>query len=105
MLGWRPSSRKNGFEIHPLLRQYAAQMLSGDPASEKEAQARHASYFTDWMVVTSDKLKGSEQLSALTALRSEAQFPPTDSSSNFTPSRRNSTASILGTYICVSAGK
>jgi tetratricopeptide (TPR) repeat protein len=61
------------FEIHPLLRQYAAEMLSSESTAHDEVQSRHARYFVEWLAQMHEKLKGSEQVTALAALRVENQ--------------------------------
>jgi len=61
------------FEIHPVLRQYAVEKLAAQPALRAEAQTRHAQYFSEWLERMYEKLKGSEQLSALNSLRMEAR--------------------------------
>jgi predicted ATPase/class 3 adenylate cyclase/DNA-binding CsgD family transcriptional regulator len=66
----RPERR---FEIHPALRQYAVERLAADPAAYAEARTRHARYYSTWLGTMFEKLKGSEQLAALAALRNESQ--------------------------------
>lgn len=61
------------FEIHPVLRQYAVEKLAAQPVLRAEVQSRHAQYFSEWLDRMYEKLKGSEQLSALNSLRTEAQ--------------------------------
>ena len=61
------------FEIHPILNQYAADKLAANPAAQAEARTRHAHYFSDWFSRMYEKLKGEDQLMALTALRAETQ--------------------------------
>ncbi|MBN1935035.1 MAG: hypothetical protein JW934_10240 [Anaerolineae bacterium] len=67
----RTSERR--FEIHPALRQYAAEKLAADPAVQAEARSRHARYYAAWLGLMNEKLKGSEQLAALAALRGETR--------------------------------
>jgi predicted ATPase/class 3 adenylate cyclase/DNA-binding CsgD family transcriptional regulator len=67
----RVSERR--FEIHPALRQYAAEKLAADPAAYAEAHSRHARYYSGWLNLMNEKLKGGEQLAALDALRAETQ--------------------------------
>ncbi len=59
------------FEIHPALRQYAAEKLAADLAVQAETRSRHARYYAAWLDLMNEKLKGSEQLAALAALRGE----------------------------------
>jgi predicted ATPase/DNA-binding SARP family transcriptional activator len=61
------------FDIHPVLHQYAVQKLSGEAAAQAEAHLRHAVFYTDWIGRMVEKLKGSQQASALAALRLETQ--------------------------------
>jgi predicted ATPase/class 3 adenylate cyclase/DNA-binding CsgD family transcriptional regulator len=61
------------FEIHPVLRSYAAEKLVADPAAYVEAHSRHARYYSAWLSLMNEKLKGSEQSAALGALRAETQ--------------------------------
>jgi len=65
------SSRR--FEIHPVLRQYAVEKLAAQPMIRMEAQLRYTQYFSEWLDQMYEKLKGSEQMSALNSLRIEAQ--------------------------------
>jgi predicted ATPase/class 3 adenylate cyclase/DNA-binding CsgD family transcriptional regulator len=67
----RVSERR--FELHPVLRQCAAEKLAADPAAYAEARSRHARYYGEWLSLMNEKLKGSEQLAALVALRAEIQ--------------------------------
>ncbi len=67
----RTSERR--FEIHPALRQYAAEKLSADPDVYAEARSRHTGYYSGWLSRMNEKLKGGEQLAALSALRAETQ--------------------------------
>jgi tetratricopeptide (TPR) repeat protein len=62
------------FEIHPVLRPYAAEKLSSDPAAQAEARLRHAHYFSDLLArQVFTKLKGADQLEALAIARAEVQ--------------------------------
>ena len=61
------------FEIHPILKQYAAEKLADNTAVQAVARARHAHFFSDWLSRMYEKLKGEEQIAALTALRAETQ--------------------------------
>jgi predicted ATPase/class 3 adenylate cyclase/DNA-binding CsgD family transcriptional regulator len=61
------------FEIHPVLRQYAAERLVTDPDDHAEAHSRHAQHYSDWLSLMYEKLKGGEQSAALTALQAESQ--------------------------------
>jgi predicted ATPase/class 3 adenylate cyclase/DNA-binding CsgD family transcriptional regulator len=61
------------FEIHPVLRQCAAEKLSADPGRTGDARSRHARYYSEWLSEMNERLKGGEQLAALGALRVEAR--------------------------------
>jgi predicted ATPase/class 3 adenylate cyclase len=61
------------FEIHPILKQYAAEKLAGNPAAQAEARTRHAHYFSEWMSRMYEELKGEDQSSALNNLRADTQ--------------------------------
>jgi predicted ATPase len=61
------------FEIHPILRQYAAEKLAGSPAAQAEVRIRHADYYSEWLSCMYVDLKGANQSTALTALRAETQ--------------------------------
>jgi predicted ATPase/class 3 adenylate cyclase len=62
------------FEIHPVLRPYAAEKLASHPAAQAEASNRHAVYFSGLLSQqVFDRLKGAEQAEALAVTRSEAQ--------------------------------
>ena len=64
-------SPEGRYELHPVLRQYAAERLAADPATYAETRARHACYYAAWLSLMNEQLKGSEQLAALAALRVE----------------------------------
>jgi len=61
------------FEIHPILRQCAAEKLSADPDRTADARSRHARYYSEWLSRMNEKLKGGEQIAALAALRAETR--------------------------------
>ena len=61
------------FELHPVLRQYAAEKLAADPAAHAGVRSRHARYYSAWLCRMNEQLKGSEQLAALAALQVETQ--------------------------------
>jgi len=61
------------FEIHPILKQYAAEKLADNPSVLAETRTRHAHYFSEWLSRMYEKLKGEELVAALTALRTETQ--------------------------------
>ncbi len=59
------------FEIHPLLRRYAAEKLSADQIKYSDARSRMANYYTDWLSNVNNTLRGSGQLAGLAAIRME----------------------------------
>ncbi len=62
------------FEIHPVLRSYAADKLAADPAVQADASTRHAYYFSDLLSrQVFARLKGAEQNKALAVTRAETQ--------------------------------
>jgi len=61
------------FEIHPILKQYAAEKLAENPVALAEARTRHAHYFSEWMSRMYEELKGEGQSSALNDLRADTQ--------------------------------
>jgi len=61
------------YQIHPVLKQYAGEMLAADPALARQARSLHADYYAGWLCQMYEKLKGSQLLETLSALRSQAQ--------------------------------
>lgn len=61
------------FEIHPVLRPFIVAKLEAAPDIHALLRARHASRFFGWLLEMHDRLKGPDQIAALTALRSEQQ--------------------------------
>jgi DNA-binding SARP family transcriptional activator/predicted ATPase/class 3 adenylate cyclase len=59
------------FEIHPLLKQYAAEKLAASPMILAETYQRQAAYYTEWLGQMHKKFRGSDQLAALVTLRNE----------------------------------
>jgi len=60
------------FEIHSLMKQYAAEKLAAQPALQDEVHARYAHYYGEWLDQMYHQLKGPQQLSTLSSLRAEA---------------------------------
>ena len=56
-----------------MLKQYAFEKLAANPARLAEVQTRFASFYGEWLARMNEKLKGSEQLPALSVLRTELQ--------------------------------
>lgn len=63
----------NRYEIHPVLSPYVVEKLTSDAGLLSEVQAAHARFFSDWLYIRSEELKGPAQLAALYALRLERQ--------------------------------
>ncbi len=62
------------FEIHPVLRPYAAEKLAAQPAVQAETRQRHARYFGDLLSQhIFPGLKGADQADALQMTRAETQ--------------------------------
>ncbi len=59
------------FDLHELVKQFAAEKLATDPAAQSETEARHAQYYADWLRQKSEPLRGRDQLAALAALRGD----------------------------------
>lgn len=62
--------RKAGssFELHPLVRQFAAERLEGDAAAREETRARHAAFFAGRLRARAEDLIGIRQLEAVDEL-------------------------------------
>ncbi|MDF1512996.1 MAG: hypothetical protein P1S60_04215 [Anaerolineae bacterium] len=63
-----PSGR---YEMHELLRQYAAEQLAQIPEKEREVRARHGTYYAGNLVRWEKELKGSKHVSAFSELNTE----------------------------------
>jgi predicted ATPase/class 3 adenylate cyclase len=62
------------FEIHPVLRPYAVEKLSSNPAAQVEVRTRHAHYFSELLSrQVFIRLKGADQSDALSIARAEVQ--------------------------------
>ncbi|MDQ3547381.1 MAG: tetratricopeptide repeat protein [Chloroflexota bacterium] len=61
------------YELHELLRQYAAARLNADPAEAGDVRDRHCSYYTDLLARRADDLRGIHQDAALTELEAEIE--------------------------------
>jgi predicted ATPase/class 3 adenylate cyclase len=60
------------FVLHEVLKQFAVEKLQSQPGEWTEMVNRHAIYFAGWIVQIEQKLRSSDQLSALAAMRSES---------------------------------
>jgi DNA-binding SARP family transcriptional activator/predicted ATPase len=61
------------YDLHDLLKQYAAEKLTLNLASKGLTQQRHHLYYLDWICQTGELLKGPQQVAAVAAFRLEAQ--------------------------------
>ncbi|HSM55925.1 MAG TPA: tetratricopeptide repeat protein, partial [Candidatus Sulfomarinibacteraceae bacterium] len=68
LLRWEPDGR---YQMHALLRQYAARQLQ-QPAAE-EAAARHGSYYAAFLEARTASLRGGRQLEALAEIEAELE--------------------------------
>ena len=65
-----PSGR---YDMHPLLRQYAAEKLGADPRAHKEAETQHILYFAAFLAQQEEHLQGADQRQALTRIAPEIE--------------------------------
>jgi predicted ATPase/predicted Ser/Thr protein kinase len=61
------------YDMHDLLRQYAAEKLAAVAETELECRSRHSAYFTAFLQQRASDLKGVHQLKALDEVREELQ--------------------------------
>ena len=59
------------YEMHELVRQYAAARLEDDPRERDAALTRHGAYFAAWLREREDALKGANQDATLRAIAAE----------------------------------
>jgi len=59
------------YDIHPLLKQYAAEKLQDDPQKHRETQVEHVRYFAAFLAQQEQRLKSADQGQALTEIGSE----------------------------------
>ncbi len=59
------------YEVHDLLRQYAAERLAADPETSAAVHNRHCRYYARLMAAHSEQLKGEELSDALAVLSAE----------------------------------
>jgi hypothetical protein len=59
------------YEVHDMLRQYAAERLQGDPRQSEALHNRHCAYYARLLAAYGEQLKGDEMGSALAALSAE----------------------------------
>jgi predicted ATPase/DNA-binding SARP family transcriptional activator/Tfp pilus assembly protein PilF len=70
LLRFTPSGR---YEMHELLRQYAAEKLAGMPQTQDAARDRHCVYYAAFLQHQGERLCGTSALEALAVLRAEAE--------------------------------
>jgi len=61
------------FQIHELLRQFAAQQLTVEPQVEQAVRRQHATYYLQWLATYDADLVGPRSTSALQALETELE--------------------------------
>ncbi|MCP4539361.1 MAG: tetratricopeptide repeat protein [Chloroflexi bacterium] len=61
------------YEIHELLRQYAAEKLDEYPQKQNETLDRHCDYYADFLHQRTDHLKGNRQKEALAEINAEVE--------------------------------
>jgi predicted ATPase len=61
------------YEVHELLRQYAAEKLEGSPAAYEAARDRHAAYYAAALQQQEANLKGPQQRAALAEIETESE--------------------------------
>ena len=65
---WLQRVAGNLFQIHELLRQYAAEKLAADTSLWRQAHNRHALYYARFLTFQATAMKGREQQEAFTAV-------------------------------------
>lgn len=70
LLRWTPSGR---YEMHELLRQFAAARLAASPGEEQEVRACHAGYYAGQIQAWQERLYGKEQQTALGRMAEEIE--------------------------------
>ncbi|MEJ2746337.1 MAG: tetratricopeptide repeat protein [Anaerolineae bacterium] len=61
------------FEMHELLRQYAAEMLNAFPQSQKEVEAQHTVYYAAYLHQRENALRGQKQKETLAEINKEIE--------------------------------
>jgi predicted ATPase/transcriptional regulator with XRE-family HTH domain len=59
------------YDLHELVRQYAAARLAENPAAQQATQAQHAAYYAEWLARQEPILKSAQQKTALHAITVE----------------------------------
>jgi predicted ATPase len=68
LLRRQPSGR---YDLHKLLRQYAAARLAEEPEEQKEVQDRHGRYYMDYVWRQTEPLKGGRQSQTMVEMKPE----------------------------------
>lgn len=61
------------YDIHELLRQFAAESLAENPSAAEEAHHRHSHYFLDFMADREDDINGGRQMEALRDIQTDLE--------------------------------
>ena len=61
------------FDLHQIIRQYAAEKLSADPLAQADTEERCARHYAGWLLRKAGGLRSSDQVAALSTLRWEKQ--------------------------------
>jgi predicted ATPase len=67
------ATREGRYQVHELLRQYAAEKLLEGPAEWETAHSQHSAYFAAFVEERGEALKGAGQQDALAELRAEIE--------------------------------
>jgi predicted ATPase/DNA-binding SARP family transcriptional activator len=70
---WLQHAEKGRYQLHEVLRQYGMEHLEADQAEWQEARDRLAEYFATFVQVQGQALRTSEQVKALSEIRSELE--------------------------------
>lgn len=69
----RRTGRRGRYDMHELLRQFAAEKLSSDRSRKEEVDGRHSAYFCDFLQQHEADLQGSRLQSALARLDADGE--------------------------------
>jgi predicted ATPase len=65
------TERDGRYDMHELLRQFAAEKLGADPGAEERTRERHSAFYLEWLRRKDPELKGRQQLTALDEVERE----------------------------------
>jgi predicted ATPase len=65
------AERDGRYDLHELLRQFAAEKLGADPGAEERTRERHSAFYLEWIQRKEAELKGAQQLAALDEVERE----------------------------------